>query len=382
MQITNRTQKIYTWAAWGPADTLYWGTMKDGCEWIHPGQTHPLAVDSGFQIYFEPGKYNAAQMGKFGRTAKHVENKHAIILIQGDFYIKGSYVDWDAVEKQYIQGKDLTPVAKTSLAQGAAIASSSLKAVSEFIKLIPIAGTAISGLLGIVTNVLDVASKAHASSQQDQQAMLSAIREIVHSENDRQTAESAASTFINADTYLNSLDPNDFGPHELKDLRDNTEDFCAPGRLPMNALTTMNMDADKAKYITSAYLMGISAYVRFLWFHFLFAIADGDDIKPGKLRAISANLQPCLDGVKKLRSNVQSSVQAIITSTTVSVEPELSQLSKALHMSQIGLPDQSDLDSVINDLKTAIQLLAEDAALLDSGKPMQHYFKSNWRLTS
>ena len=381
MHITNRTKDTHTWAVWNSDDTLYWATR--GCQSIHPGQTHNLDVKpEGFKLYYLKGSWSAAGLSKFGGKSRIVRNPNAKILIQGLF---PSYVDWDPAERQYIQGRVLSePDVQTSLSQGALVAASSIKAVAEVMKFMPGVGTAVSGLLAVTSNIADALGRATTSSKLSHDALVSAVKEavkdVVRSENDRQTAENAASTFTNAANYLSSLDGNDFGPHELKDLKANTEDFVAPGRDPMNHLRSMNEDVDKAKYITSAYLLGISAYLRYLWFHFLISVDDGDAITAKKLMTYRDAVKRCVDGLRALRTATESYVRTTMNSTGVVVDPEAAQLRLALYMSEIGLPDLTSLDAAIADTETVWTLLNEDVELMSSGQPPQHVLKSTWSL--
>ena len=381
MQITNRTQTVYTWIVWNLGDTMYWSSL--GCEWIHPGQTHTLNVPgAAFKLYHFPGQWDAVGMSKFGNSAKVINNPNANILIQGDF-APGGYVDFDVVQKQYIEGKVPSTSSTMSLSQGANVAGATIKAVSEFIKMIPIVGTVISGLLNISANVIDAAVKGTAGSSsqlQDPEKFKEAVREVVRSENNRQTAEDAASTFMNATTYLANLDPTDLGPHELEDLKQNTEDFCAPGREPLNHLTSMNLNVDKAKHVTSAYLLGISAYLRFLWFHFLIAVNDGDAITAHKLKGVRDSIQLCLDGVTNLRSEAVAHVEQTVSSTGVRVQPEVSQLRQALYTAFLGLSDVAALDAAIGNLKDVVRALNDDMDLATRGQRTRYYFKTNWGL--
>ncbi|HEY2045615.1 MAG TPA: hypothetical protein VGG93_03435, partial [Candidatus Udaeobacter sp.] len=120
MHITNRAEKVYTWAVWNPEDTTYGKTL--GCEWISPGQTHPLDVpQNGFKLYYWPGEWNYAQMGKFGTSANFIPNPNANILIETDFG-PGGYIDWDAVEQKYIKGRAPSASVTMSMSQGANVA--------------------------------------------------------------------------------------------------------------------------------------------------------------------------------------------------------------------------------------------------------------------
>jgi hypothetical protein len=372
MYITNRTEKVYTWAVWRPGGSIL------GCEWTNVGQTHPLEVpQNGFKLYYWPGQWNSAEMDKFATSAYFISNPNAKILIQADFG-PGGYIDWDAVEQKYIKGRAPSASVTMSMSQGANVAGATIKAVSEVIKMIPIIGSLISGLLNITANIIDAAVKgtAGAPSQVDIGKFVDAVREVVQDE----SAKDAASTFLNANSYLASLDPGDLGPHELKDLSNNTEAFCAPGGTPLNYLTTMNLDADKAKHITSAYLLGISAYLRFLWFHFLIAVYDGDKITANKLKRVRDSIQQCLDGVTKLRSLAASAVEPTVKSIPIRLEPELLQLRQALYTNFLGGPDVTVLDAAITDLQGVVNVLNEDMDLAAQGKRIKYFFKTSWEL--
>lgn len=287
----------------------------------------------------------------------------------------------ESLKEQYIDGKALKPETKTSFSANAALASSSIKTVAEFMKFIPIVGTAFSGLLSITANLADTFAKGIAGTpQNDPLALISAIREVVRAENDRQTAENAASTFINGTNYLNRLDPTSIGPHEMTDLRATVEDYCAPGRDAMNYLTSMNLNARKAMYIAPAYLQGVAAYLKFLWFHFLITLEDGDKLTPALLLSYKGNVDECKQGLTKLRDLVKSEVDQIIKDTKLTVNPELTTLSEALYLSRIGMSDLTQLNSAITDLTAIENMLDLDRAHLAKGEPTQYFFKSNWAL--
>lgn len=379
MKVVNRTDQTVTWIVWNGTDNTFWGAAA--CEWIGPGQeNNNVSVSSGgFKFYFLNGQHSAISLSRYGKDSKFIQNSDATILIQTKSL--RDIVDWDSVRKQYVDGKKLTSETKSSYSQNALLASTSIKVVAECMKVIPVVGTVFSGILAIAANLADTLSKATSVSfQNDPLAFLTAIREVVRSENNRQTAESAASTFINGFTYLNSIDANNLGPHEFQDLKSNVEDFCAPGRDPMNYLTSMNLDPQKAKYITPAYLQGVASHLKFLWLHFLISLNDGDQMTPNLVNRYIRDIGNCLDGLNNLRKTVVPPVNESISASRVTVNPEWTILSQALYMSQIGLPDLTSLDSAINDVTLILELLRKDWNLLNSGQPMQHYFKRNWVL--
>ena len=72
--------------------------------------------------------------------------------------------------------------------------------------LVPVAGSLLSGFLGVIGSIIGQVADATSGSS-DKYELIQAIREVVRTENDRQSAEVAASTFINGYNYLESLDP-------------------------------------------------------------------------------------------------------------------------------------------------------------------------------
>lgn len=382
MDITNRTGGIRTWIIWDISDTIYWGAK--GCEWIYPGQSHQVDTPDGFKIYLIDGQYSATQLNKFGNYTRIFSNGNASLLMHSA--TKDGLVDWQPYRQKYIDSSFPGKKATASYTAAAGAAAASLKGLSEGIKaletlkLIPVIGPGLSVFTSIVSSIIDATGRGMSTSKPlDTLALVDSIREVVRSENDRQTAQSAAATFANGYNYLSSLNPDALGPHEYEDLKRNTEDFCAPGRDPMNYLTAMNTDKSKAKMIMPAYLLGISAYLRFLWFHFVISIDDGDTPTEGLIKNYILNMQRCLDGLKAASVDVEAFVSKVMTESMITISPEREQLKSALYMNQMGMAAPDALNSAIDDVRAVIALLAKDVELIRNNQPPQYFYKQQWR---
>ncbi|MDP3673583.1 MAG: hypothetical protein Q8R44_00565 [Novosphingobium sp.] len=372
MKITNRSDQIYTWYLWGAGDSMEWFVLDT--EWIHPGQTHTLDIKGPVKINYLDGQTGIRKSPRDSET-EILEPKFEI-LIQGSW---PDYVVWSSIREQYIKSQYDDSV-KSNLSKSAALASSGLRATAEFMKLLPVVGTVFSGILGIASAISDGVAKG-SSITPEKQTLLDEIAKIVRDEEDLQAAQKAAAAFLNAYFSLKDVDPNDFGPHELKDLLRDTEEFCSPAGEFMNYITLLNNDINKSKRVTNAYLMGISAYMKYLWLHFITSINDGDAISAGKLQRYKTKIQECRDGVQRLKNNA-SAVELNIATCGLRVEPEITMLRQALYMQSIGLSGLNEIDIALDSLRLMVAYLDEDIASVKAGKAGLHYFKSNWQIGS
>nr|WP_236778843.1 hypothetical protein [Agromyces seonyuensis] len=373
VRITNTTSKTYTWAMWKPGDTMGWGVYA--CEIINPDQTHTVAMDStladGFKFYYEHDRMTAAAMNRYVGDARHVASPLADVQIQHDFHTPNDFVDWNAVKAEYIDRKLTDDAAKVSLTQGAASASIAIRAVVEVVKLVfPPLAPIISGPGAIAAYLADgIARSEPANPLSDPAKYMDAIREIVRAENDRQTAEEAASIFINADTYLRSIRGASLQPHEYKDLVTAAEAFVAPSGLPMAYLTSMNLDPDKSKYIVSAYLLGVAAFARYQWYHFIESVNDGDQITTEKLNSCREQLAFSLHGLEKLKNATAAQIDPKIAKSGVEVPALVAQLREALCMSTVGIPSLDVIHEVMVNLNDLCGLIDQDVASFRSSGP-------------
>ena len=149
----------------------------------------------------------------------------------------------------------------------------------------------------------------------------------------------------------------------------------------MNYLTSMNNHPEKAKYILPAYLMGVASYLHFLWFHFIISIDDGDMITPNLLTAYANKVRRCLAGLNRIKQDLDDSVASKITSTKLTVNPELGQLREALFASEVGLGNMDYLYATIKNVELIEQSIEKDIALVKANQPAQYYFKqTTWKL--
>ncbi|MEN8130402.1 MAG: hypothetical protein ABFS45_09470 [Pseudomonadota bacterium] len=396
MHITNRTNQDLYWIAREAAPGLKepWQHLIDvGYEKIHPGQTHDNSskITGGVKkngIFLAVGKTKEAATRVGPTVSLGLKWGGSVLIVptsDGDFKL----TDWWSRDQKFIiHGSQL---AKTlpDREDAAKVAENVLSGLSSALSTVPVPGGQIfSTIADVISNLVGLgAAPEPLPITEDKFAEI--VGEVVRKELKRAEAEKASRMFYRVSQYLAEEDklaasPDGLGPHETKDFHGHIEEYLSPQSDINQSFDFLHQHYDEALAICPAYLVGISAYVKMLIYHFLIGQMGGDPLVPDRLEKLKSEIMRIAEPL----NTVIGRTQKLATSEMGDMAHlddgirEVGQLRPAVHRFLIGLDNVEPIQKTFDTLVNIAKLIDQDVLILRKGEKKDlkdlHIFKQNW----
>lgn len=295
---------------------------------------------------------------------------------------KYEVINWTTIYNTHVSPATANAKNVNKLDQSAKIAAATMRSVAAGVSIIePPGAKVISGILNIVALIVDTSTLPSTSTPPpDLIEIVNAVRSVVRDELNKQSAELAASQFVNVTTWLSGLKGTLLGPHSYDDFERDIEKYLAADSNFMNMLTHMARNPDESMNILPIYAVAVSTYVQMLWLHFAISIAGGDSRSKAMYQLYQGRVKTALDGLNAGLAAATKHVDDQLNSLHgKDMEPETGTLTKALWNNLCGVSGPDDIKAQLQELSVIVDKITADAGTVDAGGD-QFLWKNNWTL--
>jgi hypothetical protein len=235
--------------------------------------------------------------------------------------------------------------------------------------------------MAIVSTIIDSSSTPSEDSSLDLPQITEAVREVVKVEINKQSADVAATQFVNVSNWLgDNCKPGALGAHSFKDFSRVLEETVQETSDFNTMLTHMARNPDEAQYILPIYAMGISSQVKLLWIHFAISIEDGDERNLAKYGIVLEKLVASREGLAHALQSATDYVKSTVEKLDAfDMVPETARLQSAIWRKLCGLSGPEKIIAHLAELEKIIERVNSDMANLKDGRDGVFWWKADWK---
>ena len=278
-------------------------------------------------------------------------------------------MDWSSLTSKYIDPATSKSKMVVSLDRSAEVAWKSVAAIGAGVAMIPaFPFPIVGGLLAIVAKIIELSTLPGLKPQLDLPSITAAVQEVVRTEINKQSADLAATQFVNVTNWLtDTANVGILGPYSLKIFKKSLAHYLMADSNFMNMLTHMARNPDEAQYILPIYALGISSYVQMLWLELAVSVVEGDTRSKAMYGVCRSRIAAQRDGLSLALQATRKYVDAKMTELNGrNMGPQSDALADAIWKNTWGISGPDMIASHLAELDTIVGQIDHDIATFDT----------------